>query len=37
MGDCIPSSGLRYDRIKVDSAFRKVLLHGYDTGVDDGK
>lgn len=28
--------GLRYDRIKVDSAFRKVLLHGYDTGVDDG-
>ena len=28
--------GLRYDRINVDSAFRKVLLHGYDTAVDDG-
>ncbi|CAI8313461.1 MAG: Catecholate siderophore receptor Fiu [Opitutia bacterium UBA7350] len=28
--------GLRFDRISVDSSFRKVLLHGYDTGIDDG-
>ena len=28
--------GLRYDRIRVDSSFRKVFLHGYDTGLDDG-
>ncbi|MEC7273877.1 MAG: TonB-dependent receptor plug domain-containing protein, partial [Verrucomicrobiota bacterium] len=28
--------GLRYDQIQVDSSFRKVFLHGYDTGIDDG-
>ena len=28
--------GLRYDQIRVDSSFRKVFLHGYDTGLDDG-
>ena len=27
--------GLRYDRIKIDSAFRKVVFHGYDLGNDD--
>jgi outer membrane receptor protein involved in Fe transport len=26
--------GLRYDHIKIDSAFRKVLYHGYDVGAD---
>ena len=28
--------GVRYDYITVDSAFRRVLFHGYDTGNDDG-
>ena len=27
--------GLRYDHIKIDSAFRKVMFHGYDLGNDD--
>jgi outer membrane receptor for ferric coprogen and ferric-rhodotorulic acid len=27
--------GLRYDHIKIDSAFRKVLFYGYDLGNDD--
>ena len=27
--------GLRYDYIKIDSAFRKVLFYGYDLGNDD--
>lgn len=27
--------GLRYDTIDVDSAFRRVFLHGFDTGSDD--
>ena len=27
--------GLRYDHIKIDSAFRKVMFYGYDLGNDD--
>jgi outer membrane receptor protein involved in Fe transport len=29
--------GLRYDHIKIDSAFRKVLFYGYDLGNNDEK